>query len=104
VASCDVNLHRGFADGELERGLQRGVELLSAGKVSLRWRGSVQAKGFARGRSVPIYTETAGVRCARSGEEKERAAAADWVRWAACNVSAWRCRRLDASVRRPRPG
>jgi hypothetical protein len=51
-----------------------------------------------------IYTGTAGVRCARSGEEKERAAAADWVRWAACNVSAWRCRRLDASVRRPRPG
>jgi hypothetical protein len=59
-----------LAVGELEHGLQRGVELLSAGKVSLRWRGSVQAKGFARGRSVPIYTETAGVRCATSGEEK----------------------------------
>jgi hypothetical protein len=38
VASCDVNLHRGFADGELERGLQRGVELLSAGEMVL-WSG-----------------------------------------------------------------
>jgi hypothetical protein len=39
VASCDVNLHRGFADGELERGLQRGVELLSAWEMVL-WSGA----------------------------------------------------------------
>jgi hypothetical protein len=32
------------------------------------------------------------------------AAAAGWARWAAGNVSAWRCRRLDASVHRPLPG
>jgi hypothetical protein len=60
-----------LAGVEYEHGMQRGVELLSAGEASLWWRGSVQASGFARGRSVPIYTETAGVRCARSGEEKK---------------------------------
>jgi hypothetical protein len=71
VVSCDGHLRRKLAVVELEHGLQRGGELLSAGGVKLWCEDVLVAKGFGRRRSVPIYIGTAGVRCARSGEGKE---------------------------------